>query len=290
MLAEGQGAASCSVARRAEGTVVFSIGEFSRISGFSVKTLRFYHEKGVLVPSCVDDETGYRYYDHACVEKARVVAALRRMEFSISQIREILARCDDEADLLGYLERQKHAIEERIGHYRNVAQCLDEIISNQREAAMAMQKSTFEVEEKILEPMLIAGVRMKGKYSDCGEGFAKIGKALGRYLGGKPLNLYYDGQYREDDADLEACIPVRKRIEAEGISVRELPGGKCVALLHRGPWDELGRSYTKILDYVKEKGYETLLPSREVYLKGPGMIFRRNPKNYLTDIQILVRQ
>ena len=72
--------------------------------------------------------------------------------------------------------------------------------------------------------------------------------------------------------------------------MRELPGGKCVALLHRGPWDELGRSYTKILDYVKEKGYETLLPSREVYLKGPGMIFRGNPRKYLTEIQILVKE
>ena len=155
---------------------------------------------------------------------------------------------------------------------------------------MAMQKSTFEVEEKVLEPMLIAGVRMKGKYSDCGKGFAKIGKALGRYLCGKPLNLYYDGEYREEDADLEACIPVRKQVEVEGISVRELPGGKCVALLHQGPWDELGRSYTKILDYVKQKGYETLLPTREVYLKGPGMIFRGNPKKYLTEIQILIRE
>jgi effector-binding domain-containing protein len=102
------------------------------------------------------------------------------------------------------------------------------------------------------------------------------------------LNLYYDGEYREDDADLEACIPLRKRVEAEGISVRELPGGPCVALLHKGPWEELGRSYSKILEYVQAKGYKTRLPTREVYLKGPGMIFRGNPKKYLTEIQILI--
>jgi effector-binding domain-containing protein len=36
---------------------------------------------------------------------------------------------------------------------------------------------------------------------------------------------------------------------------------------------------------VEEK---TLLPSREVYLKGPGIIFRGNPKKYLTEIQILI--
>ena len=29
----------------------FSIGEFSQVTGLSVKTLRFYHEKGILIPS-----------------------------------------------------------------------------------------------------------------------------------------------------------------------------------------------------------------------------------------------
>jgi len=42
---------------------MFSIGEFSKITGWTVKTLRFYHEQGVLAPSYIDEETGYRYYD-----------------------------------------------------------------------------------------------------------------------------------------------------------------------------------------------------------------------------------
>ena len=49
---------------------MFSIGEFSKITGLPVKTLRFYHEKRLLVPSCVDRETGYRYYDAANAEKS----------------------------------------------------------------------------------------------------------------------------------------------------------------------------------------------------------------------------
>ena len=63
--------------------------------------------------------------------------------------------------------------------YRGILSSLDKIIVNEREARRAMQNSTFEVEEKMLETMLIAGVRMKGKYSDCGKGFSKIGGATG---------------------------------------------------------------------------------------------------------------
>ena len=269
---------------------MFSIGEFSRITGLSVKTLRFYHEKGVLVPSSVDEDTGYRYYDHGSIEKARVVMRLRAMEFSLNEIADILSNFDDEADILGHLERQKSVIEGRIRQHRNVVVSLDRLIANEREAKRAMEESQFEVEEKTLEPMLIAGVHMKGKYCECGKGFALIGKRMGRFICGKPFCMYYDGEYKEDDADFETCVPVRGAKEVEGISVRELPGGRCVALLHKGPYEELGRSYEKILAYVKEKGYKTVIPSREVYLKGPGMLLKGNPKNYLTEIQILLEE
>ena len=84
-------------------------------------------------------------------------------------------------------------------------------------------------------------------------------------------------------------MPLKREQQAEGVSVRELPGGRCVSLLHKGPYEELHRSYEKIFKAVEERGYEVQLPTREVYLKGPGMIFRGNPKKYLTEIQIVVK-
>jgi len=47
-------------------------------------------------------------------------------------------------------------------------------------------------------------------------------------------------------------------------------------------------SGARIMDYVQKKSYDALLPLREVYIKGPGMIFRGNPKKYLTEIQIMI--
>ncbi len=268
---------------------MFTIGEFSKITGMGVKTLRFYHEKGLLIPTHIDEASGYRYYNQGAIERGRIISQLRAMEFSISQVKEILENCEDQVEILDYLEEHKKTIEKKLSQYKNIAHSLNTIITTEREAIMAIEQSQFEVEEKQLEPVLIAGVRMKGKYSDCGKGFAKIGKKLGRYINGKAMNLYYDGEYRENDADFEACMPVKKKVEAEGISIREIPGGKCVALLHKGPYEEFTRSYEKIMQYIKEKEYEIILPTREVYLKGPGMIFKGNPKNYLSEIQMLIK-
>jgi DNA-binding transcriptional MerR regulator len=268
---------------------VYSIGEFSRITGLTVKTLRFYHEQGVLALARVDHQTGYRYYDPCQVDKARIVTQLRSLDFSLDQVREMLTACEDEADILDSLERQKAVIEEKVRQYRRIGTLLDQLIRREREARMVRQNATFDMEEKALDTLLIAGVRMNGRYGDCGKGFARIGKALGRYVCGKCFLLHYDNEYKQDDADFEACMPVRKAKAVEGVSVRELPGGRCVSLLHQGPYQELGRSYAKLLAYVKGRGYEIVLPTREVYLKGPGMLFRGSPKNYLTEIQVLVK-
>jgi DNA-binding transcriptional MerR regulator len=269
---------------------VFTIGRFSKITGLSVKTLRFYHEKELLIPSCVDPGTGYRYYDQSNAEKARIITYFREMDLSLNQIKEMLDNYDDQADILEYLERHRELIEQKIRRYRTVKVSLDNIINSEKEAIMAMKSSTFRVEEKEVAPMLVAGIRMQGRYQDCGKGFAKLGKAFGRHISGKPLCLYYDGEYREDDANFEPCFPVSKAKEVDGVSVRELPSGRCVFLLHKGPYDQLGRSYAKILEYVREKGCEIECPTREVYLKGPGMVLKGNPKNYLTEIQMLIKQ
>ena len=75
---------------------MFSIGEFSKITGWTVKTLRFYHEQGVLAPSYIDEETGYRYYDENKIEAARIISTLRSLDFSLSQQRtELCDRCVD---------------------------------------------------------------------------------------------------------------------------------------------------------------------------------------------------
>jgi len=65
---------------------VFRIGEFSKISGLSVKTLRFYHERGLLVPAHVGSDSGYRYYDLRDVERARVIVALRSLDFPLTEV------------------------------------------------------------------------------------------------------------------------------------------------------------------------------------------------------------
>ncbi len=264
---------------------MFSIGEFSRITGITVKSLRFYHEQGLLIPSAIDPQSGYRYYAESLIERARVIVYLRGLEFPLEEIGRILNSSADDGRILDAMERHKSEIEQRIRKLRGVARSLEQFISTERQSRVMMPNDD-QVQEKDLAPMLIAGVRMKGRYADCGKGFAKIGRSFGRHISGSAMLLHYDTEYKEDDADFEACMPVKQAKNVDGIAVRDLLATKCVALIYKGPYDQLGPSYEKVLKYVKQKGYTITSPTREVYIKGPGMIFKGNPKNYVTEIQI----
>ncbi len=70
-----------------------SIGEFARRSRLSLKALRLYDKRGVLVPSRVDPASGYRYYDPAQLDDARLVVMLRQLQLPLATVKELLA-CD----------------------------------------------------------------------------------------------------------------------------------------------------------------------------------------------------
>ncbi len=72
---------------------LLTIGAFARASRLSPKALRLYDELGLLRPAEVDPASGYRFYDPAQLEQARLVAWLRRLGMPLTRIRMI---CDAE--------------------------------------------------------------------------------------------------------------------------------------------------------------------------------------------------
>jgi DNA-binding transcriptional MerR regulator len=266
----------------------YSIGEFSKITSLSIKSLRIYHEKEILIPAEIDQFTSYRYYNEGDVEKAKSIKILKDYDFSLSEIKEMLDSFNDESEILGQLQTKLFEIKNKLDRYNQISRSIESIINSERESKMSTEDK-FEVEEKEVETLLIAGYRMKGKYGDVGEGFKILGKEFGRHINGKAMTLYFDSEYKETDSDFEPCFPIRKGNSSDKISVRELKGGKCVSIIHKGTYDTLGKSYKLLFDYIGRKNYKTILPSREVYIKGPGMILKGNPNNYLTEIQIFLQ-
>ena len=70
------------------------IKEFAELTGVSVRTLHYYDEIGLLKPSEVDAQNGYRFYDEESLERMREILFYRELDFSLKTIAEILSSPD----------------------------------------------------------------------------------------------------------------------------------------------------------------------------------------------------
>ena len=70
------------------------IKEFAELTGVSVRTLHYYDEIGLLKPSEVDVQTGYRFYDENAFERMQEILFYRELDFSLKTIAEILSSPD----------------------------------------------------------------------------------------------------------------------------------------------------------------------------------------------------
>jgi protein phosphatase len=69
---------------------LLTIGVFARAARLSPKALRLYDELGLLPPTAVDSESGYRLYDPGQLERARLIAWLRRLGMPLARVRVVV--------------------------------------------------------------------------------------------------------------------------------------------------------------------------------------------------------
>ncbi|GIF22194.1 serine/threonine protein phosphatase PrpC [Actinoplanes tereljensis] len=70
---------------------LLTIGAFAREASLTPRALRLYDESGLLAPAAVDPDSGYRFYEPAQVERARLIAGLRRIGMPLPEIKTVAA-------------------------------------------------------------------------------------------------------------------------------------------------------------------------------------------------------
>src|ERR1700678_1345563 len=74
---------------RSEHMDEMGIGEFASRSRLSARALRIYDELGLLAPTRVDEDSGYRFYEPGQLKQARLIAALRQLQVPLAEIKAV---------------------------------------------------------------------------------------------------------------------------------------------------------------------------------------------------------
>ena len=267
-------------------TPMFKIGDFSKLSQVSSKALRYYDDIGLLKPVHVDRFTGYRYYSVDQLPRLNRIVALKELGFALDQIAQLLEENVSVEQLQGMLLLKQAEIER---HIEAEQQRLRRVQARLQQIAYEHTASVYDVITKHVEGSAIASIRERiPDYSHVGHLF----NALFAYLGeqhistsGPPFVRYHDGEYREDNPDVEAGIALEGVGETDGrIRFSRLPAMTVATTIHTGHYETLSLAYGALLEWIEANGYEMCVPNRELYLRGPGP--KRTPQDYITEVQM----
>jgi DNA-binding transcriptional MerR regulator len=194
-----------------------SIGEFARRSRLSLKALRLYDERGVLVPARVDQGSGYRYYDPAQLDQARLVLMLRQLQWPLPAIKELLA-CDP-ADAAARIAEHWRDAEAAHDARRDLADYLVNWLSGKRSvmyevATRAMPERSLLCLKRNVDEQ---GVWVFGKEYIAIFRERPRPKIEGRE--GASFCIYWGWPSADSDAPLEWCTPV-PRAQAQALAER----------------------------------------------------------------------
>jgi DNA-binding transcriptional MerR regulator len=244
---------------------VLSIGEFSRMTHLSIRTLRRYHEAGLLEPALVDASSGYRYYTGDQIPSAQVIHRLRELDVPLADVRRILRSPDPEqraALVAEHLER----LESELDRTRAAVASLRRLLTPEPAPLRVELRSDPAVTVAAVEDE-VAEDDVEGWYAGAmAELDAVLGPAAG---GGPPGGLYDNALFELGRGHLLLYRPALEPPTRGRVHPALLPAVDLAVTVHTGTHDGIDVTYGELGTWVVDNALTVAGPVRERYLVGP---------------------
>ena len=265
----------------------FKIGEFSRLMQVTVKALRHYEQKELLIPDEVDEWTGYRYYSIVQMHRLNSIRLFQRLGFTLEEIRDLF---DDEShtpsveQLTDKIEETEKQLELLVSRRNQLLEWIDS-----RKKIETMEKFSI---ESLPEVVVASHREIISDYSALGALCCNvIGPEMQR-LGckcpapGYCFTIEHNKEYSPSDIDIEYCEQVEEMgTDSSIIQFKKLTAvPKALFMKHYGSYDRFYESFTEAFAYMEKNGYKIAGHPRTCYIDG--IWNQEDPEKWFSIIQI----
>jgi DNA-binding transcriptional MerR regulator len=242
---------------------VLSIGEFSRLTHLSVRTLRRYHDAGLLTPASVDDASGYRYYDVEQIPTAQVIHRLRELEVPLADVQRIL-RSPDPTTRGALVADHLRRLEAQLDRTRTAVASLQRLLNP--------EPADLEVELREVPATTVAAIEEDVDRDDVLDWYAGAMAELDAVVAerdGSPGGLYDNALFEIGHGRLLVYRPASEPPRIGRVRPVTLPAVELAVTVHAGEHDDIDVTYGQLGTWVVEHALAVAGPVRETYLVGP---------------------
>ncbi len=245
-----------------------TIGDFAKATQLGVKTLRHYHDVGLLVPDRIDAASGYRYYAVEQIPVAQVIRRFRDLDMPLGDI-AVLLREPDPGVRSELVAAHLARLEEQLAETHSAVRSLRNLLEGPAGSPPIRHRS---------EPALeVAAVAETVGRADLGAWFAgAVAEVLATLAtqhvepAGPGGSVVSDAFFADESGEITVFVPTSVAVEPAGRVVHlRLPPVELAVIEHAGPHDGIDRTYGALAAHVAERALSVDSAIRERYLVGP---------------------
>ena len=248
---------------------MLTIGEFSKICKVTTRTLRHYDDINLIKPIKINEENNYRLYDVSQIRTILLINRLKKYNFSLEEIKEVLINEDKDFIKTKIIEK-KLLIQKIIEDYKKIQKEINFDLIN-LEKGLDIMSFIDNIEVRIIntENINIISSRQIMSTQDYGKYIGKIYETIAKNkltTAGPPMSIYYDEEFNQNSNDTEVAVPVMEKTKITKL----LKGGQYAATIIKGAYSEkLTEGYAKLIEWISENGYKISGNPYEKYISGP---------------------
>lgn len=245
------------------------IGDFSRATHMSIKTLRYYHRVGLLEPADVDRYTGHRRYTTDQIPIAQVIRRFRELDMPVEQVRTVLAAPDVRSRnelIAAHLAR----LEDSLGRTQSAVAALRDLLDRPLDPGQAaISHRSIPATRAVAVTDVIDIEDASAWYEGAlGELRGTLG-AQGAKACGPPGGIYASDLFSNERGKATLFIPCTGQIRTVGrVEQLDVPPAELAIIVHHGPLATADLSYGALATHVAQHALAVDGPVREYYLTG----------------------
>jgi DNA-binding transcriptional MerR regulator/effector-binding domain-containing protein len=237
----------------------------------SVKTLRHYHEVGLLAPAAVNPGTGYRYYSAEQIPAAQVIRRLRDLEMPVGEVKAVLA-AGDAADRNVLIAAHLDRLEAGLAQTRAAVDSLRNLLQPPPGAPAIEHRSVPAVRAAGIVAVADHGDVLAWWQGALGELRATV-RAQGLRVTGPPGGMFASELFQHEHGEATVFVPVEGSVRSIGrVTPVTVPAAELAVISHLGSLSDADLSYATLGSYATRHEISVDGPLREYYLRGAGEV------------------
>src|SRR5882724_6803702 len=211
-----------------------AIGDFSQATHLSVKTLRHYHQIGLLEPVEVNPDTGYRRYATEQIGTAQVIRRFRNLDMPLEQIHAVLAAPDPQTRntlISSHLAR----LEADLARTQSAVASLRDLLQHPHAVAPITHRRIPAADTAAISEVIDVADALLWYQGALGELHATLA-GQGVPVAGPAGGIYANELFTDERGQATVFVPVRAPVRPMGrIKPLAVPAVELAIILHAGP-------------------------------------------------------